>query len=120
MSKFHATEFDFYPARAFTPRPGGGMTFEGGKSSGSTANDPMLQLKQTQSLDQQNRMAQQMLDNSNELAPLQRQALQQGLDSSRTAYAQSQEDRQYALGRRDKLDAAQAPLLAEAANFNEG
>ena len=36
MTRFHTTEFDFYPEHAFRPRPGGGMTLEGGKGMQTT------------------------------------------------------------------------------------
>lgn len=36
MSKWHKTEFDFYPVSAFKKRAGGGMTLEGGGSSSSS------------------------------------------------------------------------------------
>jgi len=37
--RFHTTEWDLLPELAFRPRPGGGMTFEGGKG-GSAAPEP--------------------------------------------------------------------------------
>lgn len=42
MARWHTTGFDFYPERAFRPRPGGGMTLEGGKRSSAPAPDPRL------------------------------------------------------------------------------
>lgn len=40
MSRWHKTEFDMLPERAFQPRAGGGMTLEGG-GGGSSAMDQM-------------------------------------------------------------------------------
>ncbi len=40
--RWHTTEFDFLPERAFSPRPGGSMTLEGGKCSSTPAPDPRL------------------------------------------------------------------------------
>jgi len=60
-----------------------------------------------------------MLGISDEMLPYQKQQLQFGLDTARTSFDQAQADRQWSLGKRAQLDAAQAPLLAEAANFNE-
>jgi hypothetical protein len=44
MSKFHTTEFDFYPERAFRSRAGrfGPMTLEGSKGSSAPAADPRM------------------------------------------------------------------------------
>ncbi|WP_174549077.1 hypothetical protein [Roseateles chitosanitabidus] len=59
-----------------------------------------------------------MLQNSNELMPLQKQQLQFGLDSAKTAYEQSQSDRQWLLSRRDALSGMQDKLVNEANDFN--
>jgi hypothetical protein len=53
------------------------------------------------------------------MLPLQTESMKFGLESARTGFAQAQEDRTYALAKRDKLDAAQKPLLDEALNFKE-
>lgn len=123
MSKFHATDFDFLPELAFRPRGGKGlsMTLEG-KKGGSSAPppDPRLVDAQLRSMDTQDAAIKRIADSSEALIPLQQEQLRFGLDTARTAYDQSQEDRKFALGRRDELVKAQKPLLDEANNFNEG
>lgn len=118
MARFHTTEFDFYPEHAFRPRPGGGMTLEGGKGSSAPAPDPRLIDAQIQSMDKQNQMLDRIVGNSEQMAPLQKEQMQFALDSSRQAWDQSQADREYALGRRDKLTGMQDVLLSDAKNFN--
>jgi|GEM_PF-580698 len=122
MGRFHRTDFDLLPEHAFRPRAGrrGGMTLEGGGKGGSTAPapDPRLVEAQIKSMGIQDNAIQQMLANSNELAPLQKQQLQFALDSSKTAYEQSQSDRQWLLSRRDQLSGMQDSLVKEAKDFN--
>jgi hypothetical protein len=115
------TEFDdFYPLDAFQRRPWGGMALHGGKGGDTPQADPRLAEMQLESLRQQGAVTDQMLSQSRELAPLQREALQFSLGSARTAYDQSQQDRQYALARRGQLDSAMQPFLDEAKNYDEG
>lgn len=118
MSRFHKTEFDFYPECAFLPRPGGGMTLEGGKGSSAPAPDPRLVDAQIQSMDKQNEMLDRIVGNSEQMAPLQKEQMQFALDASRQAWDQSQADREYALGRRDQLTGMQDTLISDAKNFN--
>lgn len=121
MGRFHRTDFDLLPEHAFRPRAGrrGGMTLEGGgKGSSAPAPDPRLVEAQIKSMGIQDNAIQQMLANSNELAPLQKQQLQFALDSSKTAYEQSQSDRQWLLSRRDQLSGMQDKLVKEAQDFN--
>ena len=66
----------------------------------------------------QDQLIQQMLQNSNDLAPLQKQQLQFGLDSAKTAYDQSQEDRQWMLTRRGQLSGIQDQMVKDANDFN--
>ncbi len=90
-----------------------------GSKSSAPPPDPRLQWAQADALASQTDIARQTLANQEQMMPLQREAMQFGLDSSRTAFEQSQEDRTYALGKRAQLDAAQQPLIDEALNFNE-
>lgn len=121
MGRFHRTEWDLLPEHAFRPRAGrsGGMTLEGGsKGSSAPAPDPALVQAQIRSMGIQDSAIQAMLNNSNELLPLQKQQLQFGLDSAKTAYEQSQSDREWLLSRRDSLSGMQDKLVAEANDFN--
>jgi hypothetical protein len=122
MAKFHRTEFDLLPERAFRPRAGrrhGPMTLEGGgKGSDAPAPDPRLVEAQIRSMGIQDSAIQSILKNSNELLPLQKEQLQFGLDASRKAYEQSQSDRQWMLSRRDLLSGVQDKLVKDAADFN--
>lgn len=123
MSRFHTTDFDFLPERAFRHRGGKGtsMTLEGGKGGGDTpAPDPRLVEANIKSLGIQDKAIQGILDNGAEMAPLQREQLQLGLTAARKAMAESGEDREWALQRRGELVRAQKPMLDEAANYNEG
>jgi hypothetical protein len=61
---------------------------------------------------------QQIMKNSADMAPLQKEQLQFGLDSARTAYGQSQDDRGFMLNRREKLSGLQDSILNDAAKFN--
>ena len=114
--------FEMLPEGAFEPRPGGGMRLHGGKGGGQQmqAPDPALVAAQIKSMGIQDSVIEQMLRTSNEMLPLQKQQLQFGLDSSRTAYEQSQQDREYALQKRGQYDRALQPLVNEAATFDEG
>ncbi len=121
MCRFHRTEFDLLPERAFRPRAGrhGQMTLEGGgKGSSAPAPDPRLVEAQVKSMGIQDSAIQSILKNSNELLPLQQQQMQFALDSSKTAYDQSQSDRQWLLSRRDMLSGVQDQMAKDASEFN--
>lgn len=90
----------------------------GSKASDAPAPDPQLVQAQLKSMGIQDDAIQGMMANANAIAPYQREQLQFGLDTSRAAYNQSQDDRAWTLGKRSQLDAAQRPLLDEAAGFN--
>ena len=90
----------------------------GSKSSGAPAPDPRLVEAQIRSMGIQDDVIRRIMQQSDEMQPLQREQMQFGLDASRAAYNQSQEDRQWTLGKRRQLDAAQAPLLEQARSFN--
>lgn len=108
------------PIGAFEPRSSGGMRLHGGKGSTSTAPppDPALIAAQVKSMGIQDTAVQQIMQNSADMAPLQKEQLQFGLDSARTAYAQSQDDRGFMLDRREKLSGLQDSMLADAAEFD--
>ncbi len=117
MTRWHSTEFDFLPEQAFRPRPGGGMTLEGGGAS-TPAPDPRLVEAQVKNLGIQDDMIKQIIGNANDMAPLQKEQTQFALDTSRTAWEQSQADRDYALGRRDKLTGLQDTMVEDARTFD--
>lgn len=121
MSKFHQHEFDLLPELAFRPRGGrrGPMTLEGGGKGGSApAPDPRLVEAQMRSMGIQDDMIKRITANSDELAPLQKEQLQFGLDSGKAAYDQSQQDRQWMLTRRAMLSGVQDKLVSDATNFD--
>lgn len=124
MSRFHQHEWDLLPEQAFSPRAGrrtryGSMTLEGKKGGGGYKPSREERAAMVKSMGVQDKAIEQMLANAAELAPLQREQMQFGLDSSRTAYNQSQEDRTFALGRRAMLATQQDRIAADATNFNE-
>lgn len=121
-SRFHRHEFDFLPELAFRPRGGRGgpMTLEGESGGSTPPPDPRLVEAQVKSMATQDAAIQKIIQQSEEMMPLQREQMQFGLDTSRTSFNQAQEDRTWALGRRGELVAAQQPLIDEANNFNEG
>lgn len=96
----------------------GRRLYPGGKSSSAPAPDPALVAAQIKSMGIQDSVIEQILGNSRDLAPIQRAQMQFGLDTSRKAYEQSQEDRAFALGKRDKLSTVQDGMATEAATFN--
>ncbi|WP_029413762.1 hypothetical protein [Paracidovorax oryzae] len=118
MSRWHRTDFDLLPDQAFRPRAGGGMTLEGGKGGGTPAPDPRLVEAQVRNLGVQDDMVRQIIQNTNDMAPIQRQQTEFALDTSRKAWEQSQQDREYALGRRDQLTGQQDRMIQDAATFN--
>ena len=117
MSRWHRNEWDLLPQMAFRPRPGGGMTLEGGGGS-TPAPDPRLVEAQVRNLGVQDEMIQQIIANTNEMAPTQKEQTQFALDTSKTAWEQSQQDRDYALGRRDQLTGLQDQMIRDARTFN--
>ncbi len=93
--------------------PGGG---KGGSSA--PAPDPALIAAQIKSMGIQDSAITEMMANNTAMAPLQKEQMQFGLDSARTAYDQSQEDRSWMLTRRDDLSGLQDTMTQEAADFN--
>lgn len=67
----------------------------------------------------QDDVIQRIMQQSEEMLPLQKEQLQFGLDTARTAYDQSQEDRTWMLDRRGALSSMQDTLVQDAKEFNE-
>jgi hypothetical protein len=99
----------------------------GSKSSKVAPPDPRLVQAQIKSMGIQDaaitqvmQLAKEQQAQNAELMPLQKQQLQFGLDTAKTAYDQSQSDRTWLLGRRDELTGLQDKMIGEAAEFNTG
>lgn len=120
MSRFHTHEWDFLPPNAFRPRGGRtmSMTLEGGKGSDAPPPDPRLVEAQLKSMGIQDSAIQEIMANARELMPIQKEQMQFGLDTSRTAWDQSQADRGYSLERRGELTALQDRMIGDANSFN--
>lgn len=88
------------------------------KGGSAPAPDPRLTEAQIRSMDTQEQSIQEILAQQRELLPLQKEQLQFGLDSQRTAYEQSQSDRDWLLSRRSALTGVQDKMAAEAATFD--
>lgn len=89
-----------------------------GKSSDAPAPDPRLTEAQIRSIDKQGLFMDQIMANSNEMLPLQKEQLRWGLDTSRMAWDQAQGDREWMLGRRGALSGLQDRLVQDANTFN--
>lgn len=90
----------------------------GSKSSSAPAPDPRLVEAQIRSMGIQDDVIKRVMQQSEEMLPLQKEQLQFGLDTSRTAYDQSQEDRTWMLDRRGLLSSMQDTLSQDARSFN--
>jgi hypothetical protein len=90
----------------------------GSKKSKAPAPDPRLIEAQIKSMGLQDEAIAEIMAQSREMQPLIKEQTQFGLDSARTAFDQSQQDRTYALGRRDELTGVQDTMLADAKSFN--
>lgn len=90
----------------------------GAKGSSAAAPDPRLIEAQIKSMGIQDDAIGRVLQNSNELAPLQKEQLQFGIKANNTAYEQSQDDRKFALGKRDLLSGIQNGMVDEAKAFS--
>ncbi len=90
----------------------------GSKSSNAPAPDPRLVEAQIRSMGIQDDVIKRVMQQSEEIQPLQKEQLQFGLDSARTAYDQSQEDRKWTLDRRGSLASMQDTLVQDAKGFN--
>ena len=97
----------------------------GSKSSSAPAPDPALIAAQIKSMGIQDSAIQEVLKQSADMLPYQKEQMQFALDSgkaaydqSQTAYAQSQADRDWMLNRRGSLSGLQDTLVNDAKNFN--
>lgn len=120
MPRFHTTDFDFLPEMAFRrghPRRGP-MTLEGGKGDSMPPPDPRLIEAQITSLGVQDEVMREIMAMSRDMAPLQREQMQFGIDAARVAHQQAQEDRDWAIGRRGKLADMQDRLIADASTYD--
>jgi len=98
----------------------GGRLYPGGGKGGSSAPppDPALIAANIRSMGIQDTAITKMMANADAMMPLQMEQMQFGLDSSRTAYDQSQADREWMLDRRGNLSGLQDTLLSDAKDFN--
>jgi len=111
--------FGFYPQGAFEPRPDGRMRLYGGKGGSSApAPDPKLIAAQIKSMGIQDGAISTMLQNAQDMLPIQKEQLQFGLDSAKQGYQQSQDDRSWMLGRRGNLSGLQDTVVNDAKTFN--
>lgn len=90
----------------------------GSKTSDAPAPDPRLVEAQLKSMGIQDSAIQRIMANADRLLPLQEEQMQFGLQSARTAYDQSQDDREWMLNRRGQLTGLQNTLVNEARDFN--
>ena len=90
----------------------------GSKSSSAPAPDPRLVEAQIRSMGIQDDVIKRVMQQSEEIQPLQKEQLQFGLDTARAAYDQSQEDRKWMLDRRGSLTTMQDTLAQDARSFN--
>lgn len=90
----------------------------GSKSSDVAAPDPRLVEAQVRSMGYQDDAIQKIAANSDELLPLQKEQLRFGLDTSKVAYDQAQDDREWMLSRRGGLSDVQDTLVNDAKTFN--
>jgi hypothetical protein len=97
-----------------------GIRLYPGKGGGSSATppDPRLAEAQLKSMGIQDDAIKRMLSISEDMAPLQKEELKFGLESGRTAYEQSQADREWMLDRRVGLTEMQDSQLKDARDFN--
>lgn len=97
-----------------------GFILYGSKGGSSApAPDPRLVAAQIKSLGVQDRMIEEIMAVTREMQPIQKEQMQFGLDSARTAFDQSQADRTYSLERRGVLTGLQDQLVDDARSFNE-
>ena len=90
----------------------------GSKSSNVPAPDPRLVEAQIRSMGIQDSVIQRVMQQSEEIQPLQKEQLQFGLETARKAYDQSQQDRSWMLDRRGSLTTMQDTLAQDARSFN--
>ena len=94
-----------------------GAMFGGGVQA--AAPDPELEQAQITSMRSRMGIAQKQQELADELRPMQMEQLKFGMDATRESYEQTQQDRQYALAKRDQYDKALGGVLNEAQKFDE-
>jgi len=94
------------------------MRLYGGKGNSAPPPDPRLIEAQIRSMGIQNDMIGRIVASAEAMQPLQQEQMRFGLDANRTAFEQSQADRQYALERRGQLTGLQDQMIGEARDFN--
>ncbi len=120
MSRFHTTDFDLLPECAFQRRPGlvgAPRTLEGSKGTNVPAPDPRLVEAQIRSMGIQDDAITRIMSNAEALLPIQQEQMQFGLDASRQAFEQAQQDRGFILDRRGALSGVQDILVRDATQF---
>lgn len=90
-----------------------------GGSVSAPAPDPRLEEAQIGSMRSQMDTGRKTAALAEELRPVQMEQMRFGLDASKTAYEQTQQDRQYALTKRDAYDKALGGVLNETERFDE-
>lgn len=110
--------FEMAPEGAFEPRAGGGMRLHGGKGSSAPPPDPRLIEAQIRSMGVQEDAIKEVMANARRLQPLQEEQMQFGLQTAKTAYDQSQQDREWFLGQRGRLTKAQNDVSDYATAFD--
>ena len=91
---------------------------KGGGGQSAPAPDPALVAAQVKSLGVQDDVMNQILANSKEMAPIQKEQLQVALDAAKLGQQQSLADRSYALERRGQLSGIQDSQIKDAQDFN--
>jgi hypothetical protein len=93
--------------------------YPGGKGSSAPPPDPRLIAAQIKSMGIQDDAIQKILANAESMLPMQREQMQFGLQAAKTAYEQSQQDRDWMLTRRDQASEIQDAIASRANSFNE-
>jgi hypothetical protein len=90
----------------------------GGKVSTTPVN-PELEQAQIESMRQNMVIGKKQQELSDQMRPMQMDQIKFGMDASKQAYKDTQDDRSYALAKRDQYDKALGGLLNETDNFDE-
>jgi hypothetical protein len=90
-----------------------------GGSVSAPAPDPRLEAAQIEGMRSQMDIGRQSYALAREMQPKQMEQMRFGLDASKTAYEQTQQDRQYALAKREQYDKALGGVLNETEKFDE-
>jgi hypothetical protein len=90
-----------------------------GGSVKAPAPDPALQEARIESLNTQADLGRRQLAAAEDLAPIQMEQMKFGLEAAHEAYGQTQQDREYALGKRGQYDKAVDAIITEGDKFDE-